>query len=190
MLTKIITLTSLASAILLGSAVDAHASDPFGIAQRAVNELYVKPLRLSHAQLKIEAEPFAAGCSAVAIAIRVLLPTKKGYREVLKVDTVVIDDRLQFVGASGSALLEVGHSTADEAMSGAIGFLSQINGWEPIDEPVRRGTKKGYIERRMRGTRRGAESEQFTTMIVFDQARGVPLVIGAPPPPDSDNCGG
>jgi hypothetical protein len=180
----------LASAILLGGVVDSHASDPFGLAQRAVNELYVKPLHLSHAQLKIDAEPFAAECSAAAITIRVLLPTKNGPREVLKVDTVVIDDRLQFLGANGSALHEAGHSADDRAMSGAIAFLSHVNGWEPIDEPLRRGAKKGYVERRMRQSKWEANYMHSITVIVFDETRGVPVVIGAPPPPDFHNCGG
>ena len=185
-----ITWAGLASAILLWGVVDAHANDPFGVAQRAVNELYVKPLHLSHAQLKVDAEPFASECSAAAITIRLLLPTKNGHREVLKVDIVVIDDRLQFVGASGSALHEAGHSAADEAMSGAIAFLSQVNGWEVIDEPLRRVGKKGYVERRMRQSKWGADYEHSITVIVFDETRGVAVVIGAPPPPDFDNCGG
>ena len=185
-----ITWAGFASAILLWGVVDAHASDPFGVAQRAVNELYVKPLHLSHAQLKIDVEPFAAECSAAAITIRVLLPTKNGRREVLKVDTVVINDRLQFVGANGSALHSGGHSADEEAMSGAIAFLSDVNGWELIDEPLRRGAKKGYVERRMRQSKREADYEPSITVIVFDATRGVPVVIGAPPPPDFQNCGG
>ena len=175
------------SAVSLGSAGSIHASDPFEVAQRAINELYVKPLHLFRAQLRIEAEPFSADCRAAAITIRVLLPTKKGRREVLKVDAVVIDDRLRFLGASGSALHEQGRSAADEAMKGAITFLSQVNGWKPIEEPLRRGAKKGYVERRMRESKPGADEPLI--IIVFDRVRGVPIVIGAPPPPDFDNCG-
>ena len=176
----------LASAVGLSSVGNIHASDPFAVAQRAVNELYVKPLHLSRARLEIETEPFSAECFAAAISVRVLLPTKRGHREVLKVDTVVIGDRLQFLGASGSALHEAGRSGADEAMRGAIAFLSKINGWTPIDEPLRRGAKKGYVERRMRASKTGTDS---VTIVIFDSTRGVPIVIGAPPPPDFDNCG-
>jgi hypothetical protein len=178
----------LACAVLLCGVADAYADDPFVIAQRAVNELYVKPLQLSNAQLKVDAEPFGAECSAAAITIRVLVPSKKGRREVLKVDTVVVRDHLEFVGATGSALHRNSHS-ADRAMTGTIAFLAQVNGWQIIDEPLRRGAKKGYVERRMRRSRERPGDEQSVAVIVFDETRGVPVVIGTPPPPDFENCG-
>jgi hypothetical protein len=177
-----------ASIIALVSALSARASEPFSVAERATNELYIKPLGLTGAKLKVEAEPFAVGCPATAITIRVLLPRKGGEREVLKVDTVVLDDRLEFVGASGSALHDVRQPQPDEAIARTIAFLAQQNGWTAIDEPPRRGAKKGYIERRMRNRKLRAEYELDIVTIVFEQRLGVPVLIGAPPAPTAE-CG-
>jgi hypothetical protein len=166
-----------------------HANDPFAVAQQAVNELYVKPLHLSRAQLKITAETFPAQCFATAITIRVLVPTKSEPREVLKIDATIIDGKLSFLGASGAALRSPAQYSADEVMRNTIDFLSQLNGWKSMDRPPRRGTKKGYIELQMRDPKPGVDYEVDVKTIVFDEKRGVPVLIGAPSSPTANNCG-
>jgi hypothetical protein len=179
----------LASIIALISAVNVCAQEPFAVAERATKELYIKPLGLTGAKLKIETEPFAVGCPPTAITVRVLLPAKGGEREVLKVDMFVLDDRLEFVGARGPALRNVFQPHSNDAIAQTIAFLARTNGWTAIDEPARRGAKKGYIERRMRKSQIRAEYELDIATIVFDQSVGVPLLIGAPPAPTAAECG-
>jgi hypothetical protein len=167
-----------------------HASDPFGVVQRSVIKLFVEPLRIAHAQLIVVADPFPAECSAHAITIRVVVPTKAGHSEVLKVDAVVVDDRLQFLAASGSALRGGDHRSSNESMNNSINFIAQINGWKLIDEPPRRGARSEYLERRMRDPHPQPDYEPNVKTIVFDQRTGMPILVGSPPSPTANNCGG
>jgi hypothetical protein len=183
-------LTLISCTIGLCGAATIHADDPFGVAQRTVNELYVKPLHLARAMLKVDAEPFPAECSGDAITIRVLLPVTRGQREVLKVDVVVLQDRLQFLGASGSALHGIHRSGAAGVTKSSIAFLEQLNGWTLIEEPLRRGARKGYVERRMRVPKPQTGYEPDVKTIVFDEAAGLAVLIGAPPAPTAKNCSG
>jgi hypothetical protein len=175
-------------AVSAGIAGSAMASDPFGVAQHAVMTLFIEPLRIKHAELAISAEPFPAECSALAITIRVLVPTKHNRKEVLRVDTVVFDDRIHFLGVVGPALLNSDHRPSKESINHAITFFSQINGWQPIDEPPRRGAHPGYMERRMRDMH-PRDYEANMKMIVFLELTGVPVSVGSPPSPTATNCG-
>jgi hypothetical protein len=182
-------LLTVAVSIVIGVAGSAMASDPFGVAQRSVVKLFIEPLRITNAELVMSAEPFPAKCAAYAITIRVVQPTKGRRREVLKIDTVIIADRLHFLAASGPPLHNGDQRLSNESINRTITFLGQINGWKAIDEPPKRGTKKGYTERRMRDLH-PRDYEPGVQTIVFDELTGAPILIGAPPSPTATNCGG
>lgn len=167
-----------------------HDPEPFGIAQDAVNRLFVWPLGIRNAKLLVSADPFRAECCAHGITIRVLAGSMHK-SEVLRVEVVVTGARVEFLSATGPALENAAVSSKKRAnIDAAAAFLKRVNGWIPINEPERRGARPGYVERRFRGPRPAFGESLGVFVVLFDNANGLVLLIGAPPPPASENCSG
>jgi hypothetical protein len=160
-----------------------HLTDGVAFAQHLTRELYLRPMQIDRASLRMEVERFDVGSEPRGFVVYVYSSAAPNAPAVLTVNIVRAGRYLQYVGASGSALETVTKSRElrESRRANAVKVLLDFGGHE-TDGKLRRSARAGSMEMTFTHFRPPPPLPRSTTAI-FDEASGVMTMFGTPAGP-------
>ncbi|MDP9193803.1 MAG: hypothetical protein M3P06_19080 [Acidobacteriota bacterium] len=129
--------------------VHCENSDILAVAEDLTRRLYLSPLNIDRAALKIDVDRFELGAAPHAVVIHVFESTELESEELLTVNVVRVRGHLQYLSAEGSALKC--SSTSQEGRAQrlriAVDVLRDVGGYA-TDRKERRSVRRGFLEMR------------------------------------------
>lgn len=159
--------------------------DPLKLSTSLVQRLYLSPLGLTNALVRVETENYLIDRRPLAFQVHVFdTDDSQGPKELLSVGIVMVEGRVQFVGASGDLVTRERATTIDlkalqTRKAGALQVIGDVTGWVEPSAP-RPGRKPDSEEIVFRDPYPSPYVIGERRVVVLDSKSGLPLLVGSP----------